>query len=71
MGISWLQEPNAKTQTKGLAGDLYAVSAIRLGIRAANYALWSRGMSGDRSSHEEVPRRQIGLCIIPSFRKVP
>ena len=29
MGNAWLDEPNAKTGVKGLAGDLHAVSAIR------------------------------------------
>ncbi|CAE7629341.1 JMJD7, partial [Symbiodinium microadriaticum] len=42
-----------------LAGDLFAVSAIRLGTRAANYAVWSASNASaraamGRSQHSEV-----------------
>jgi len=30
MGMAWLESPNAKAGVKGLAGDLHAVSAIRI-----------------------------------------
>jgi hypothetical protein len=30
MGVAWLESPDAKAGIKGLAGDLHAVSAIRI-----------------------------------------
>eukprot|EP00434_Breviolum_minutum_P020050 symbB.v1.2.017687.t1/scaffold1368.1/size123082/14 len=68
MGMAWLESPNAKAGVKGLAGDLHAVSAIRRGIRAANYALSKRGNSMTRSEHQEVVR---AAKIIDALPKVP
>ena len=30
MGVAWLESPDARAGIKGLAGDLHAVSAIRV-----------------------------------------
>ncbi|CAE7342642.1 unnamed protein product [Symbiodinium sp. CCMP2456] len=59
MGSAWLASPNAASGEAGLAGDLFAVSAIRLGTRAANYAVWSASNASareamSRSQHSEV-----------------
>eukprot|EP00439_Symbiodinium_sp_Y106_P012021 s2528_g1.t2 len=59
MGSAWLTSPDAASGQAGLAGDLFAVSAIRLGTRAANYAVWSASNASaraamSRSQHSEV-----------------
>lgn len=50
MGSAWLASPNAASGEAGLAGDLFAVSAIRLGTRAANYAVWSASNASARAA---------------------
>ncbi|CAL1159650.1 unnamed protein product [Cladocopium goreaui] len=67
MGVAWLESPNAKAGIKGLAGDLHAVSAIRKGIRAANYALSTRGNSSNRTHHEEVARAAKIIAALPKL----
>ncbi|CAK9041678.1 unnamed protein product, partial [Durusdinium trenchii] len=69
MGVSWLDAPDAKTKSIGLAGDLHAVSAIRTGIRAANYALWHRAnASHSTNQHQEVVRASK---IVEDLRRRP